>query len=124
VIGPAVQIHFWRMLFLDAKGLYSRVDYTHSGSGGDGHTLVDLKAVDRWEVPILLKAQLNSWHVVHPYVAGGVSFEYSQGFFQPKTVLGVVGRSECRDRIDLRVRSEFWFASGAALARGSLYAVV
>jgi len=91
VIGPAVQIHFWRMLFLDAKGLYSRVDYTHSGSGGDGHTLVDLKAVDRWEVPILLKAQLNSWHVVHPYVAGGVSFEYSQGFFQPKTVLGVVG---------------------------------
>ena len=91
VIGPAVQVHLWRLLYLDAQGLYNRVNYTHSGSGNDGHTLIDLKAVDRWEVPILLKVQLNSWRVVHPYVAGGVSFEYSQGLFQPKTVLGVVG---------------------------------
>ena len=86
VVGTAVQIHLWRMLYLDAQGLYSRVDYTHTSSATGAYftTFSEYKkAIDRWEFPILLKAQLNSWRVVHPYVAAGVSLEHSHEMFQP-----------------------------------------
>lgn len=97
VIGPAIQVHLWRMFYLDAEGLYSRVDYTHTSSGtsfGSSTFSEYKKAVDRWEVPIVLKVQLNSWRVVHPYVAAGVSLEHSQEFFQPlpgPSVFGTFG---------------------------------
>lgn len=90
VIGPAIQIHLWRFLYLDAQGLYSRADYIHTRSFRDSSGGVSFfsvfkykEGVDRWEVPILLKAQLSSRHLVHPFVAAGVSLQHSQMFLLP-----------------------------------------
>ncbi len=86
VIGPAVQIHLWRFLYLDAQGLYSRADYIHtttglSFSGGVSYFFSDQykMGVDRWEIPILIKLRLPPWHLVHPFVAGGVSLQHTEG---------------------------------------------
>jgi hypothetical protein len=86
VIGPAVQIHLWRFLFLDAQGLYSRADYIHTMtgigfSGGVSYFFSDQykMGVDRWEIPILIKLRLPSWHWVHPFVAAGVSLQHAAG---------------------------------------------
>ena len=90
IIGPAIQIHLWRFLYLDAQGLYSRADYIHTRSFRDSSGGVSFysvfkykEGVDRWEIPILLKAQLSSWHSVHPFVAAGVSLQHSQMFLLP-----------------------------------------
>src|SRR5260370_11815753 len=67
IVGPAIQIHLWRPLYLDAEGSYSRPDYSVKSGVFVKH------AVDRWEIPILLKAKFNSQHFVRPFVAAGVS---------------------------------------------------
>jgi len=82
VVGPKVQIHLWRPLYVDAEALYSRADYTLvTSTCNSGCTVAfsDLQkhVVDRWEVPILLKMRLSSWHLVRPFVAAGVSLEHS-----------------------------------------------
>ncbi len=82
VVGPKVQIHLWRPLYFDAEALYSRADYTLVTSvcnAGCTVAFSDLQkhVVDRWEVPILLKMRLSSWHLVRPFVAAGVSLEHS-----------------------------------------------
>ena len=86
VVGPAIQILLWRFLYLDAQGLYSRADYIHTSSGlgfSGGVSYFFLNqykmGVDRWEIPILLKLRLASWHFVHPFVAAGVSFQHTEG---------------------------------------------
>jgi hypothetical protein len=97
VVGARVQVHLWRPLYLDGEALFSRADYNHTSSGiisTPGFSSIFLNdqkhAVDRWEVPILLKAQLNSWHSVHPFVAGGVSLQHSQDFLIIPTMPGVL----------------------------------
>jgi hypothetical protein len=85
LVGPKVEIHLWRPLYLDAEGLYGRADYAYSTGQFLKHT------VDQWKVPVLLKAQFNSQHFVRPFVSGGVSFQRSAdsiasppvGGFQP-----------------------------------------
>ena len=73
VVGPKVQIHLWRPLYLDAEGLYSRADYIQTVTTWPSVYFGRYKEiVDRWEIPILLKAQLNSWRVVHPFVSSQV----------------------------------------------------
>jgi hypothetical protein len=86
VVGPAIQIHVWRFLFLDAQGLYSRADYIHTSSGlafsgGVGYLFLNQykMGVDRWEIPILLKFSLPSWRFTHPFVAAGVSLQHTEG---------------------------------------------
>src|ERR1700734_2909118 len=41
LVGPAIQIHLWRFLSLDAQGLYSRADYigVNSYTSGSGVSL-------------------------------------------------------------------------------------
>jgi len=84
VVGPAIQIHLWRPLYLDAQGLYSRADYTFISTSVTGSTGIihafSRSGVDRWEVPILLKIQLKPWRLVHPFAAAGVSFQHGQQF--------------------------------------------
>jgi hypothetical protein len=90
VVGPAVQIHLWRFLYLDAQGLYSRADYVHTTSGQAFSGSVSFffsdqykKGVDRWEIPIFLKLRLPGWRLVHPFVAAGVSLQRTQGVDLP-----------------------------------------
>src|SRR5579859_6166585 len=80
VVGPAIQIRLWRFLYLDAQGLYSRADYigVNSFVSGSGVSIqkigiVEKHGIDRWEIPILFKFRLPSWHLVRPFVAAGVS---------------------------------------------------
>ena len=84
LIGPAIQIHLWRFLYLHAQALYGRADYigVHSYVSGSGVSIqsisiVEKHGIDRWEVPILLKFRLPSRHFVRPFVAAGVSLEHS-----------------------------------------------
>jgi hypothetical protein len=84
LVGPALQIHLWRFLYLHAQALYGRADYigVHSYVSGSGVSIqsisiVEKHGIDRWEIPILLKFALPSWHFVRPFVAAGVSFEHS-----------------------------------------------
>lgn len=86
LVGPAIQIHLWRFLYLDAQGLYSRADYIHTSSGlafsgGVGYLFRNQykMGVDRWVFSILLKVRLPSWHLVHPFVAAGVSLQHTEG---------------------------------------------
>lgn len=85
VVGAKIQVHLWRPLYLDGEALFSLADYNHTSSGRIPNYIFNFlndekHAVNRWEVPILLKAQLNSWHSVHPFVAGGVSLQHSRDF--------------------------------------------
>jgi hypothetical protein len=77
VVGPKIQIHLWRPLYLDAEGLYSRADYIQTTTRPSVFFGQYKEIVDRWELPILLKAQLNSWRIVHPFVSAGVSLQHS-----------------------------------------------
>lgn len=84
LIGPAIQIHLWRFLYLDAQGLYSRADYIGvnsyvfvSRAFVENIDIVEKHGINRWEIPILLKLQLHSGHFVRPFVAAGVSLGHN-----------------------------------------------
>jgi len=83
LVGPPIQIHPWRFLYLHAQGLCGRADYmgVHSFVSGLGVSVqsigtVEKHGIDRWEIPILLKFRLPPWHSVSPFVAAGVSLEH------------------------------------------------
>lgn len=73
IVGPALEIAIKGPFSFVAEALYSRVDYTHTGSASS--VLVEKHAVDRWQVPVMLKIQLPSWHHLTPFVSGGATFE-------------------------------------------------
>ena len=85
LIGPKVEIHLWRPLYLDAEALYNRADYGFS----NGTFLKNLS--NRWEIPILLKLQFNSRHFLRPFVAAGVSLQHSYSFTPPPAPNVTVG---------------------------------
>jgi hypothetical protein len=81
-IGPALEVHIAGRFSVLAQALYSRADYDSTIAGlndiVDEYTVRERKdALNRWDFPILLKYRFGT-RLVTPYVAGGVSIEYSR----------------------------------------------